>query len=100
MTEPFSNIYDEYFIVFYRVAESDSEDDLDEKDESDKSDMEEEDTEHARSVDQSKQPMKSHDQEDEDNTQDINLSEYELHKLEKAARTGFKWMKPVFKDIL
>ncbi|XP_072029311.1 WD repeat-containing protein 75-like [Amphiura filiformis] len=86
-----------------RMVHSDSEDELGEKDESDKSDMEDDahHTEHAQSMNQSGQVVKSHDQGYQvENVQDIHLSDVELHKLEKAARTGFKWMKPVFKDVL
>ena len=88
---------------FLREDQSDSEDEAEDKDEdaSDKSDMEEDQTEHTQTMDQSEDATQSSDQREHmEKLDEIHMSDADLHKLEKAARTGFKWMKPVFKDVL
>ena len=95
------------FKTFFSLREdqSDSEDEAETKDAdrdaSDKSDMEEDQAEHAQTMDQSENATESLKQREHmEKLDEIHMSDADLHKLEKAARTGFKWMKPVFKDVL
>ena len=88
-----------FVFSFYRGADSDSDDDGKE-DPSDRSDDEDvsqqETTDKTRTTSQTAEDIpKSQEQQEE-----IEWTDADVHKLEKAARTGFKWMKPVFKDVL